>query len=57
MRAHGVSNWPDATLDGQGRPHFAISDAGITNSQWHSTQMRAEADACADASGGGLATS
>jgi hypothetical protein len=57
MRSHGVSNWPDATLDPQGRPFFDISAAGITSGQWHSTEMRAKADACGDAAGGGLATS
>ncbi len=25
MRAHGVPNWPDASIDAQGRPVFAIS--------------------------------
>jgi hypothetical protein len=25
MRAHGVPNWPDPTIDSQGRPVFAIS--------------------------------
>jgi hypothetical protein len=25
MRSHGVANWPDPTLDSEGRPVFAIS--------------------------------
>ena len=25
MRSHGVPNWPDPTIDSQGRPVFAIS--------------------------------
>lgn len=57
MRSHGVPNWPDPTMDSQGRPLFEISHAGITHAQWHSDQMKAKADACADEAGGGLATS
>lgn len=56
MRSHGVSNWPDPTLDAQGRPFFDISAHGITSSQWHSSQMRAKADECDRVAGGGLAT-
>ena len=25
MRSHGVPNWPDPSIDSQGRPVFAIS--------------------------------
>ena len=57
MRSHGVPNWPDPTLDSQGRPVFDISAAGIASAQWHSDQMRAKANQCGDEAGGGLATS
>lgn len=57
MRSHGVPNWPDPTLDAQGRPFFEISRAGITYEQWHSDSMRAKAEACGNEAGGGLATS
>jgi hypothetical protein len=56
MRSHGVSNWPDPTVDDQGRPYFRISAVGITHDQSHSAEMTAKIDACFDASGGGLAT-
>ena len=56
MRNHGVPNWPDPTLDSQGRPFFNLSGHGITSSEWHSSQMRAKAEECNRAAGGGLAT-
>jgi hypothetical protein len=57
MRSHGVSNWPDPTLDSQGRPFFNLSGHGITRSEGHSSQMRkAKADECNRVAGGGLAT-
>jgi hypothetical protein len=56
MRSHGVSNWPDPTLDSQGRPFFNPSGHGITRSEWHSSQMRAKAEECNRVAGGGLAT-
>ncbi len=56
MRSHGVSNWPDPTLDSQGRPFFNLSGQGITHSEWHSSQMRAKAQECGRVAGGGLAT-
>jgi hypothetical protein len=57
MRSHGVSNWPDPTLDSQGRPFFNLSGHGITRSEGHSSQMRkAKAVECNRVAGGGLAT-
>lgn len=56
MRNHGVPNWPDPTVDSQGRPFFDISSHGITSSEWHSSQMRAKADECTRIAGGWLAT-
>jgi hypothetical protein len=29
MRSHGVPNWPDPSIDSQGRPVFAISISGL----------------------------
>jgi len=56
MRNHGVSNWPDPTLDSQGRPFFNLSGQGITHSESHSAQMGAKAQECGRVAGGGLAT-
>ena len=36
MRAHGVANWPDPTIDAEGRPVFNLVPVGITHSQTHS---------------------
>jgi hypothetical protein len=41
MRAHGVPNWPDPTIDSEGRPGFAISiskDGFDPDSQFRSQQ-------------------
>ena len=29
MRSHGVPNWPDPTIDSQGRPAFDVGNVGI----------------------------
>lgn len=36
MRSHGVPNWPDPTVDSEGRPVFNLVPVGITHSQTHS---------------------
>ena len=36
MRSHGVPNWPDPSLDSEGRPIFNLIPAGMTHSQEHS---------------------
>lgn len=56
MRSHAVPNFPDPTLDSQGRPFFNVSAHDITLSEWHSSRMRAKADECSRVAGGGLAT-
>lgn len=56
MRNRGVPNWPDPTVDSQGRPFFDISAHGITSSEWHSSQMRTRAAECSRVAGGWLAT-
>ena len=45
MRSHGVPNWPDPTIDSQGRPVFAIS---ISNDGFnpYSTQIWAKGNQC-----------
>ena len=51
MRAHGVPNWPDPTLDDQGRPYFPVSSHGFTHAETHSAQMQAKAGECERLSG------
>jgi len=45
MRSHGVPNWPDPTIDSQGRPVFAIS---ISNDGFnpYSAQIWAKGNRC-----------
>jgi hypothetical protein len=45
MRSHGVPNWPDPTLDSEGRPVFAIS---ISKDGFdpHSPQISTKGDEC-----------
>jgi hypothetical protein len=33
MRSHGFSNWPDPTIDSQGRPYFDVSKAGLSQAE------------------------
>jgi hypothetical protein len=52
MRSHGLPNWPDPTLDSQGRPVFVISigkDLGGVDP--HSLQISAKEDECARLTG------
>jgi hypothetical protein len=45
MRSHGVPNWPDPSIDAQGRPFFPLSRHGFTRQQAHSPQiMRVEGE-------------
>jgi hypothetical protein len=37
IRSHGYRNWPDPTLDAQGRPYFDVSGAGISSAETHSS--------------------
>ena len=54
MRSHGIPNWPDPTLDPQGRPFFDLSSQGISRSQSHSQQYEAKEGLCSRLAGGGL---
>jgi hypothetical protein len=38
MRSHAFPNWPDPTLDSQGRPYFDVSRAGISEADTRSAQ-------------------
>ena len=52
MRSHGVSNWPDASIDTgahQGVPFFDLSKAGIND---HSPQIRSKIVECGRLTGG-----
>lgn len=46
MRSHGVPNWPDPSVDSQGRPFFHVSAAGLTHNETHSQQMTSRANEC-----------
>ena len=37
IRSHGVPNWPDPTIDSQGRPYFDVSKAGVSSQSTHSS--------------------
>jgi hypothetical protein len=56
MRSHGIPNWPDPTLDPQGRPFFDLSSQGISRSQSHSQQYEAKEGLCSRLASGGLAS-
>lgn len=43
MRAHGVPNWPDPSIDSEGRPVFLVSRAGVDA---HAPPIRAKSDVC-----------
>ena len=46
MRSHGVPNWPDPSVDSQGRPVFELSDHGFSRAEAHSPQLGAREDEC-----------
>jgi hypothetical protein len=52
MRAHGVPNWPDPTIDSQGRPFFDVSNAGITHQYTHSSLFESKDRECERLVGG-----
>jgi len=43
MRAHGVPDWPDPSIDSEGRPVFLVSRAGVDA---HAPPIRAKSDVC-----------
>jgi hypothetical protein len=54
MRSHGMPNWPDPTIDSEGRPVFAIS---ISKDGFDpdSSQISAKADECQRLTGSPIA--
>ncbi len=52
MRIHGVPNFPDPTVDSQGRPFFNVSAAGLSHAYTHSAQFIAKDTTCEHLVGG-----
>jgi hypothetical protein len=52
MRAHGVPNWPDPTVNPQGMPVFDVTAAGIDRQFIHSSLYRSPNAECQHLSGG-----
>jgi hypothetical protein len=46
MRSHGVPNWPDPSLDSEGRPSFNLVPVGITHSETHSPPIMTKIQEC-----------
>lgn len=46
MRAEGVPNFPDPSVDSEGRPVFPLSTHGISLSYSHSNQFNAVIGKC-----------
>jgi hypothetical protein len=46
MRAHGVPNWPDPTVDSIGRPSFQVTTAGISIDSTRSPRMLSKIGNC-----------
>jgi hypothetical protein len=46
IRSHGVPNWPDPTIDSQGRPYFDVSKAGVSSQYTHSAAFESQDREC-----------
>jgi hypothetical protein len=46
MRSHGVTNWPDPTVDSLGRPSFPVTKAGISIDATRSPRMLSKIGDC-----------
>jgi hypothetical protein len=46
MRSHGFRNWPDPTIDSQGRPFFDVSRARISEADTRSPQWTSSDREC-----------
>ena len=46
MRSHGVPNFPDPTIDSQGRPYFNVSRAGLSSQYTHSSPFESKDREC-----------
>jgi hypothetical protein len=53
MRAHGVPNWPDPTIN-KGRPAFDLSNAGIDKQTTDSSQFESKDRECRRLTGGSV---
>ena len=52
MRAHGVPNWPDPTVDSEGRPGFNL--VPIHGTDWNSPQISTKMQECYHVMPGGV---
>src|ERR1700749_3428393 len=52
IRSHGVADFPDPTLDSEGRPLFRVSAAGISHQYTHSAQFAVKDAECERTVGG-----
>ncbi len=52
VRAHGVPNWPDPSIDSEGRPFFDVSAVGITHQFTHSSYFESKDSECERQVGG-----
>jgi hypothetical protein len=52
MRSHGVSNWPDPTINSQGMPVFDVTKAGIDRQFVHSSLFISPNRECQRLTGG-----
>jgi hypothetical protein len=52
IRSHGVPNWPDPTIDSQGRPFFDVSKAGLSSAYTHSSLFEPKDRVCEQQVGG-----
>ena len=46
MRSHGVPNWPDPSVDAEGRPGFDLGHHGFSRTEAHSPQLGAKEAEC-----------
>ena len=52
MRSHGVPNWPDPTIDSEGRP--GVNLVAITGTNWNSPQISNKMQECYHVMPGGV---
>jgi hypothetical protein len=52
IRSHGVPDFPDPTIDSEGRPFFDVSHAGITHQYTHSSLFESKDRECERLVGG-----
>ncbi len=52
IRSHGEPNWPDPTIDSEGRPSFDVSKAGLSSAYTHSSLFESKDRVCERQVGG-----